>query len=770
MFFASKYVYVGDEQEEEVCEDELEAGWARSNPVEMDEASDSDNDSENSDDDGDHGVRVNVGGSVHRRVASARHGRYGPGQAQQAPPPLAVPAAPAFASAPPPPPQQQPQRRASRLSSLLSSISSRATAAPSLEASGPPPPPPPAPLAAAAAPAAPKWGKKKRFRLKEKAATKSAASRVHRQAVDTNVISVKLGTLADDVTLHTGDAEFCSECSIVFNALSKVQDGVWRCEFCGTPNKVDLAPEETPADESVDYILEPAPAVAASEDDARVIFCMDTSGSMCVTTEVEGRIALRGDRTQQLTQELRAHTAGSRQYMPGQRRDVTYVSRLQSVQAAVDLQLQSMKKEHPSRSVGLVTFSNEVNVIGDCSSEPLVLAGDRLNDRDAIFKQVSEKSLVGKTVGESCSSLSETLFGLEEGGQTALGPALVASVALAAKRPGSQVFVCTDGLANVGVGSLDLGDKADVATESQAAAFYREVGQLAKDKGVTISVISIEGAECKLEHLGVAADMTGGDVERVNPLTLSKEFGTMLRNPVIATQVSVSMTVHRGLFLRDDTAAAAAQNAAADVFTASRDLGSVNADSETLFEFGVRDKHLLRCGDGAAAATESETDAHQAAALPFQVQIRFTRPNGMQCLRVLTQEKPITEQRDQAEQHVNVALCSAHVAQKSARLAQGGDYERARLNAYAYRNMMGRACTSETAQPQQQQQFDKFVHVMDELDTHVLEAQCEEVSDGLVDLAAQDKESRSRERASRRRDSQSRSVFKMKKAATKSFF
>lgn len=46
-------------------------------------------------------------------------------------------------------------------------------------------------------------------------------------------------------------------------------------------------------------------------------------------------------------------------------RNVTYVSRLQCVQAAIESQVDLMKVEYPNRKVGLVSFNNEVNVIGD---------------------------------------------------------------------------------------------------------------------------------------------------------------------------------------------------------------------------------------------------------------------------------------------------------------------------------------------------------------------------------------------------------------------
>ena len=63
--------------------------------------------------------------------------------------------------------------------------------------------------------------------------------------------------------------------------------------------------------------------------------------------------------------------------------------------------------------------------------------------------------------------LSQKLFDLEENGATALGPALLSAIVLASQRAGSRVIVCTDGLANVGLGSFeDLKTEAEIdATE-----------------------------------------------------------------------------------------------------------------------------------------------------------------------------------------------------------------------------------------------------------------------------------------------------------------
>jgi hypothetical protein len=64
---------------------------------------------------------------------------------------------------------------------------------------------------------------------------------------------------------------------------------------------------------------------------------------------------------------------------------------------------------------------------------------------------------------------------LEETGPTALGPATLTSIAMASKgAPGSTVVICTDGLANVGLGAYD-----EAKTEDEIAKvdeFYERVG------------------------------------------------------------------------------------------------------------------------------------------------------------------------------------------------------------------------------------------------------------------------------------------------------
>lgn len=79
------------------------------------------------------------------------------------------------------------------------------------------------------------------------------------------------------------------------------------------------------------------------------------------------------------------------------------------------------------------------------------------------------------------------------GNATAMGPACLSSVAIASKHhPGSSIVILTDGLANSGLGQF--GKQYDSGSEE----FYDRVGAMAKEHGVTVSLISIKGAECNI--------------------------------------------------------------------------------------------------------------------------------------------------------------------------------------------------------------------------------------------------------------------------------
>jgi len=209
----------------------------------------------------------------------------------------------------------------------------------------------------------------------------------------------------------------------------------------------------------------------------------------------------------------------------------------------VDHQLTTLARDNPSQRVAVVTFGDEVTVSGGDRADEMVVTGDRLWKHDALV-QIGDTIPLPLPIKQSKAYLSRKVFGLEEDGQTTLGPVLLISVQLASQAPGSKVIVCTDGLANRGVGNLD-----DPKALKSARRFYRELGAAAKSKSVTVSVLTIKGIECGLIELGQVASITGGEVNIVDPMTVVDEFNNILTTPIIATGVNIKIILHNDLLV-----------------------------------------------------------------------------------------------------------------------------------------------------------------------------------------------------------------------------
>ena len=186
-------------------------------------------------------------------------------------------------------------------------------------------------------------------------------------------------------------------------------------------------------------------------------------------------------------------------------------------------------------------------------------------------------------ITETKQNLCDKLMKLEETGPTALGPAVLTSVAMAAEgAAGSQVIICTDGLANIGLGAFD-----EATTEEEIARvdeFYERVGEYAKNKGITINVVSLIGDECNLDALSKLAEMTGGDVDRINPVDLTKNFANFLTQPIIASNVVTRVKLHKGLQFRNE----AVQSLSEDKSLLVREVGNVTETTELTFEYTLK--------------------------------------------------------------------------------------------------------------------------------------------------------------------------------------
>lgn len=481
--------------------------------------------------------------------------------------------------------------------------------------------------------------------------------------VDTNVIEINLNCLRSTSSLATGDPIFCKRCEALLNASSVLTRSdtclKWVCEFCFYENELNIDEEEVPKALELTYYLEGPQTASGNEhrpesnsgDTSAIVFCVDVSGSMACSKQVSGMFQLR-TRRNQVTQG-----------------NFTNVTRLECVQAAVESQLKSIFESTPNKKVGLVSFSSYVEIIGDGHYKEKI-PHNALSDFAKTIGFIQEKrgAFLTESISATRDRLSDTLMSLNASGGTALGPALLSSIMMAGEGgPGSKVVICTDGLANEGIGSLSGNSDQD--------GFYNEVASIAQGMGVSVSVITIEGAECRLESLSLVTETTGGSIVKVAPETLTTEFANIMSDDVIATQVSVQVFLNQAV--RFDTENP--EHLSLNDSRMNKFVGNATPSSSFSFHYTIKtDQEIIALG----------IVKENIKSIPFQALFRFQSLDGKKCMRAITKSSPVSFNKAEVQQEVDVEILARAGRRKAVQLAEEGKLEEAKQNADMWTSLL----------------------------------------------------------------------------------
>ncbi|KAF7653757.1 hypothetical protein LDENG_00078820 [Lucifuga dentata] len=332
-----------------------------------------------------------------------------------------------------------------------------------------------------------------------------------------NVILVSLGKLLSEETVQQIQHKpiSCSQCGSVLDSI--YDNTVNICYFCqfreltSPPSKPQFPPNGY---QDGLFLLHPDEKLQ-SPAEPLLLFCIDISGSMSITSQV----------------------------VDGEQ--VVYKSHLQCVQDAVLQCVGRLSEQQPEKRVGLITFNYQVAIYGFEDFPLRFLRGDELKDK-AYLKEAAASIPIPLPLSQTNNCLHKQILGLSESGTTALGPAALLAIAMASRHPGSKVIICTDGKANTELGNLEVEDN-DARTLLSSTIFYQELGEYAANQGVTVSVLSIEGTDCRLDELGRLADRTGGTVVIASPNHLHSEFEQIIENRTIVTHCSVTLLLPKSL-------------------------------------------------------------------------------------------------------------------------------------------------------------------------------------------------------------------------------
>jgi len=238
--------------------------------------------------------------------------------------------------------------------------------------------------------------------------------------------------------------------------------------------------------------------------------------------------------------------------------------------------------------------------------------------------------------------------------------------------------LCTDGMANQGIGSLENIHQEidkDESKKSDVELLYERFGNTAKDSGVTVSVIGIKGTECSLENLGVVADTSGGSVDLADPTNL--DFSETIEEPVLATRVQVALRVEPAFVFENGKNALSA------------DVGNV--------------KRLTR--QQCALFSSPDDKVKPPSEVRMQCEITFTTTNNAVHLRVVERVIPFMEDLREAVDGIDIELVGGYVSRTAASMAHDGEVEAAGEFSQGYQDLLNQYLRMQRRVNMQQQEM-----------------------------------------------------------------
>ena len=306
----------------------------------------------------------------------------------------------------------------------------------------------------------------------------------------------------------------------------------------------------------------------------------------------------------------------------------------------------------------MVTFNNEITGIGDGFDKNKQFANNLDFNTYLVSGKLAFETNMKHSLNESFPNILKCLDKIEENGSTALGPALLLSAGMAGQASnGASIILCTDGLANRGLGAL-WGDN----DSEKAREFYRRVADFANEHGIMINITTIKGDECKIDVLGDLTDRTDGRITRVDPNDLEQNFQNIIKEEILANKVEIKLYLHKALILRkmyDD------EFKFIDGNYYKKIMGNITLKSELIFEYDLKPDN-----------DESKLNyySQEMKGFPIQTQISFQTKHGS-FLKVFTIFQQISNEKEEVEKKAYIPIIQKTATIKTCSFAMKSRYQ-----------------------------------------------------------------------------------------------
>ena len=509
--------------------------------------------------------------------------------------------------------------------------------------------------------------------------------RVYKKEIDVNVCLIKYDGLQNEAENNVLRLYQCQQCKSYLNKYSNIiQENDkynWKCEFCSHENKdLIINKVDIPSNDTIENCLAPGinkELKTPEKDDSSLVFCFDISGSMCQSYDVGkvlknkfNKILGKKDNKNKFKFQNNNSDDEDNQFDYNME-NTNYISRLDLVKCSIRDNINSLLKNAPNTKVGIVSFGSDIEVKGDCLSNVMMIKEKDMNNESKI-KSLGEENtnLIKAPISESHENIIKALNATEENGSTALGPAVLMSLSLLKNaKIGSRIFLCTDGMSNLGVGNIS-------ENKDNAKDFYTKIGEMAKEKGIIINLITFQDSESEIDILMSMVDKSGGEIIRVNPNAILDGFNDLLENEAIASEVELRMNLNKCLTFRDQEE----KDLSNDGSTIYQKLGNVAKETETYYE--IKFKKAMKL------AEMKDINFEELKNLIFQIEITYRNKIGGKYVRVITKNMKVSDNKEEVEKQANYDIITACEIQKSAKLAGQGLYREAQAQAHVARKYL----------------------------------------------------------------------------------
>ena len=553
------------------------------------------------------------------------------------------------------------------------------------------------------------------------------------QETDLNIFCVDYNKILNkDFSLKENPIR-CKKCTAVLNMYSNLnllENGKykWECEFCKEINLIKIKKDSIPLNKNIDYILqEPIiemknPETIKSEekkvnldDDTTLIFCFDISGSMDEKYDVEKDIYdkvkeclasmssnkeindnLASDMLLKYNKDKNKFTKnlcvdeldsmsvdsdysgssgglGNYYDMPDEFNGYK-ISRLEMIKFSIYSMINKLLNESPNIKVGLVTFETYVTIYGDCFEEKKLIK--EVDDENKIKSFGDEYSyLISNPISKSSNFILSKLYSIKSLSCTALGPGVITSLSLLKNvKKGSRIFLCTDGLANEGIGSIKK-SKADESTIQKHKLFYEKIGEEAEKKGISINLITFKDEHSNIEILMKMVEKSGGEITRVTPDKIVEQFSGLVESNIIGVDTNLEIIMPNILKFRNENY----QKLENFESKYKNLIGNIKSNMIDYFEFKFKKSRFL---------SDMNLNLNNLKKLPIQCIIEYKDKNNGKYIKVFTELKSVSSNKEEILKQANFKIVSGNAIQKSAKMAMEGNYRKAQINSMAWKKFL----------------------------------------------------------------------------------